>query len=80
VSNRANDVNCTTRAKLTKQWLKVSEAADLIGVSKNTIRRLVRRGVLKAYQVEGVTGIQFKIEDVLALVKEVEPEEVDNND
>lgn len=60
------------------EWLKPSEAAELIGVSVNTLKRLVKEGYVKAYRVEGVRGIQFRKGDVLELLKEVKPEEVDD--
>ncbi len=59
------------------EWLKTGEAADVLGISKNTLKRLVREDYIKAYHVKGVRGWQFKLEDVLSLLQQVKPEEID---
>ena len=59
------------------EWLKTGQAADILGISKNTLKRLVKEGYIKAYRVRGVRGWQFKLEDVLSLLQEVKPEEID---
>lgn len=56
------------------QWLKTGQAADILGISKNTLKRLVREGYIRAYRVKGVRGWQFKLKDVLSLLQEVKPE------
>ena len=51
--------------------LTVQEAADLLGVHENTIRRAVRRGNLPAYRMKRV--IKLTREDVLALLDPIVP-------
>ncbi len=57
-------------------WLQTGEAAALIGVSNNTLLKLVKEGHIKAYRIKGVRGLRFKRGDVEALVEEVQPEEL----
>jgi len=59
-------------------WLKVQEACDLLGVSPNTLRRLVREGRLQAYVISGVRGYQFRRHDVEKLIIPVRPEQVED--
>lgn len=54
-------------------WIGVSEASKILGISPNTVKKLVQKGILPAYQVTGVQGLQFKREDVENLIKRVEP-------
>lgn len=61
-------------------WLKVHEACELLGVSPNTLRRLVKEGRLQAYVVDGVRGYQFRSEDVKKLIIPVRPEDVEGLD
>jgi excisionase family DNA binding protein len=72
VSNRSND---SEWEQVT--WLKTGEAAQILGISKNTLKRLVREGYLKAYRIKGVAGFQFRKKDVLGLIEKVTPEEID---
>lgn len=57
-------------------WLSPQEAADLLGISRTTIKKLVKEGYIKAYRIKGVRGLRFKHEDVLALIEVVNPDEV----
>lgn len=52
----------------------IIEASRILGIAPNTVRRLVREGILPAYEVVGVKGVQFKREDVEKLLRPVEPE------
>lgn len=61
-------------------WVGVKEACDILGISRPTLHRLIREGYLPTYQIEGVRGYQFKREDVLGLIKRVDPEEFEEND
>ncbi len=56
-----------------KQWIGITEAAKILGLSRNTVAKLVDEGILPAYQIMGVKGLQFKPEDVQGLIKRVEP-------
>ena len=53
------------------EWITMKEACELLGVAPNTIRRLVRRGVLPAYEIRGVRGYQLKRADVEGLISPV---------
>ena len=75
VSNRMEESKESNESN--RSWIRTGEAADLLGISKNTLKRLVREGLLKAYRVKGVTGLQFRRQDVLALLEEVTPEDMD---
>ncbi len=61
-------------------WLQTGDAAALIGVSNNTLLKLVKEGYIKAYRIKGVRGLRFKRRDVEALVEEVQPEDLDEID
>ncbi len=53
------------------EWISMKEASELLGVTTNTIRRLIRDGVLPAYEIKGVRGFQIKRADVEALITPV---------
>lgn len=55
------------------QWVGVTEACKLLGISNMTLYKLVDEGVLPAYRVRGVKAMQFKRSDVLDLIERVEP-------
>ena len=59
------------------EWVKIGEAAKLLGISYNSLRKLVKEGYLKAYRVRGIVGVQFRRGDVLALLEEVPADEID---
>jgi excisionase family DNA binding protein len=59
-------------------WLKVQEACDLLGISPNTLRRLVREGRLQAYVISAVRGYQFRRQDVEKLIIPVRPEQAED--
>ena len=54
-------------------WIGISEASKILRISPNTVKKLVREGILPAYQVTGVRGLQFQREEVKKLIKRVEP-------
>jgi excisionase family DNA binding protein len=56
-----------------QQWIGITEAARILGISRNTVQKLVEKGVLPAYEVTGVKGWQFKREDIEGLIRRVEP-------
>ncbi len=56
-------------------WISLSEACEILGLSTNTVKKLVRKGILPAYEIKGVRGPRFHPEDVERLIKRVEPTE-----
>lgn len=49
--------------------ISLDEAADQLGVSKRTIRRLVSFGVIKAYQLPHTRVIRLDLDDVLKALR-----------
>ncbi len=56
-------------------WIGITEACEILGLSNNTVKKLVRKGILPAYQIPGVRGPRFHPEDVEKLIQRVEPTE-----
>jgi excisionase family DNA binding protein len=56
-------------------WVSPKDAREILGVTRNTLKRLVREGILPGYRIEGVVGVRFKRPEVEALIKRVEPEQ-----
>ena len=54
-------------------WIGVIEASKILGIAPNTVKKLVQKGILPAYEITGVQGYQFKREDVMGMIKRVEP-------
>lgn len=54
------------------EWITLKEACEMLGVAPNTVRGLVRKGVLPAYEIKGVRGYQLKRVDVAALIRPVQ--------
>lgn len=52
-----------------EQWLRVGEAAKIIGVSTQTVRRLIWDGDLPAFRVRNRGHYRVKREDVEALIE-----------
>lgn len=48
-----------------EQWLTVSQAAEFLGVSKTTVRRLSNSGGLKSYRLGTGKHRRFKKKDVI---------------
>lgn len=61
-----------------KRWLNVSEAADYLGVSRQTLYRLMDKGTLPYYTIEGLQGRRIEKEDLDALVKKVGGQDKDS--
>jgi len=55
-------------------WVSPKETREILGVTRNTLKGLVRKGILPAYTIEGVVGLRFKRPEVEALIKRVEPQ------
>lgn len=58
------------------EFMSLSEASEFLGVHKNTLRRYVKTGVLKAYKAPGnsdnINKIYFKREDVETFFKPID--------
>jgi excisionase family DNA binding protein len=54
-----------------EQWLNIKQTCEMLGVTANTVRKLIRTGVLPAREITGVRGFQIKREDVESLIKPV---------
>jgi len=57
---------------MTKQHWTIKEAAEALGVSEKTVRRRIKDGTLKAQQMPGKYGTEYRItviEDTLPLDK-----------
>ena len=52
-------------------WISAAEACKILGVSRNTLKKLIREGTLPAYTIQGVAGYRVKRGDVQALVQPV---------
>lgn len=55
------------------EWLTLKDVHDRLGIAPNTIRKLIRSGDLRAYEIKGVRGPRFKEEDVEALITPIQP-------
>lgn len=51
-----------------KEFITLAEASEILGVHKNTLRRYIKTGVLKAYKspssIDGLNKIYLKREDI----------------
>ncbi len=47
-----------------EKMLKTSEVAQMLGVSKQTIYRMVKKGVLKGYKINSKKTLRFKVSEV----------------
>lgn len=56
-------------------WIGVTDAKEILGVSVNTVKKLIRQGILPAYEVPGVRGPRFHRADVENLIRRIEPTE-----
>lgn len=52
-------------------WVTLAEACEMLGVARNTLKKLIREGRVNAYTVDGVVGYKLKRQDVQALIKPV---------
>ncbi len=55
------------------EWVGVTEACRILGISNMTLYKLVDEGFLPAYRIRGVKAMQFKRSDVVGLIERVEP-------
>lgn len=54
------------------EWITLKEACELLGLAPNTVRGLVRKGILPAFEIKGVRGYHLKRADVAALIRPVQ--------
>jgi excisionase family DNA binding protein len=52
-------------------WISITEACKHLGISRNTLKKLVREGIVPAYRIQGVIGYRLKRNEVEALVRPV---------
>ncbi len=55
------------------EWIGVTEACRVLGISNMTLYKLVEKGTLPAYRVRGLKVMRFKRADVVGLIERVEP-------
>ncbi len=53
-----------------KQWFNVSEAAKYLGISRDTLYKLMDDGVLRYYSLKGVQKRRLKKEDLDSLMEQ----------
>jgi excisionase family DNA binding protein len=56
------------------EWLSLKDACEILGLNPNTVRKLIRTGVLPAYEIKGVRGPRFKKEDFEGLITRIQPQ------
>lgn len=61
-----------TTGKQNKEHLTIQEAAEFVGLSDSTIRRLIRTGELRAFRA-GQRRIVIRHDDLVAWLEEVSP-------
>ena len=57
-----NDMKNLIQGKMSNRWMTIREVTDYTSVSESTIRRAIRKGVLKASHSTG--KLLFKVSDV----------------
>lgn len=57
-------------------WIGMAEACEILTLSSNSVRKLIRQGILPAYEVPGIRGPRFRREDVEKLIRRIEPTQV----
>ncbi len=61
---------------LNTNFLTVKDAADRLKVNPQTVRRWIRRGVLRAARVPGGKGWRIREDDLISALTEPSPEEL----
>ncbi|MBI5029470.1 MAG: helix-turn-helix domain-containing protein [Chloroflexi bacterium] len=56
------------------EWLSLKEACKILRLAPNTVRKLIRTGDLRAYEIKGVRGPRFKKEDLEGLITPIQPQ------
>jgi excisionase family DNA binding protein len=62
IIEKLDEIKHIVKSKVTDRWLNMGEVCDYCGLSDSTIRRSLRKGVLKASTSTG--KLLFKISDV----------------
>ena len=57
--------------QIQSDWVTLTEACEMLGVARNTLKKLIREGRVDAYTIDGVVGYKLKRQDVQALIKPV---------
>ena len=50
------------------QFLRIGEAAKVLGVHPGTLRRWEKEGRIKAYRIEGIGERRFELEEILEML------------
>jgi len=50
------------------QFLRIGEAAKILGVHPGTLRRWEKEGRIKAYRIEGMGERRFELEEILEML------------
>jgi excisionase family DNA binding protein len=56
------------------EWLSLKEACEILELAPNTVRKLIRTGTLRAYEIKGIRGPRFRKEDLDALITPIQPQ------
>jgi excisionase family DNA binding protein len=67
----------SSESAVPKQWLNVSEAADLIGVTKHTIYAYVSQRRVPFYKIPGSQMLKFRVSDLNAWLESGKVETID---
>lgn len=60
-----------------KGWYSAAEAAEYIGVTRQSIYNLIDQGLLAAYKIKGLRGRRIKKEDLDALFERIDSGEAE---
>ncbi len=52
-------------------WVSINDAAELLGISHFTVRRMIQRGTLKAYRPAGTSAIRIRRRDLERAMKPI---------
>lgn len=67
----AGNVIASEVVKEKSPWMKISEAADFLGVTEHTIHEYAKARKLTKYRVAGFSNIRVRREDVENLIQPV---------
>lgn len=56
------------------EWLSLKDACEILELAPNTVRKLIRTGVLRAYEIKGIRGPRFKKEDLNGVITPIQPQ------
>lgn len=55
------------------EWIGITEVSEILGISTNTVKKLIREGKIPAYEVPGLLVFRFKRSEIEELIKPVRP-------